>query len=488
MEIKTDIKRVLQDALDMGASYADIRVKDICREYLCYENGALTDATKNRSYGYGIRVYVDGSMGFAASNDFDCMDEIVKQAYEIALASRTMQSEKITLTEKDVAQKSFPVIMEKDPFLVPLSEKLELMKSCNENMHKAWDVYKFIGKPTFFTYITFDFRTDDVIFADSDGSFIEQGFCQVATHTEARVISDDDSQTRTYTNVVRGGYECIEEMNLTERAYDLAHEAAQLIEASDCPSGEFDLVITPRQLFLQIHESVGHPTELDRVLGSEAAFAGRSFLEPDNLTEKPVVYGSEHVTIVADATCPKGLGTFAYDDEGVPGQYITLIDKGRFAGFQTSRDNAGVISQKSSGAGISDGWQNLPIVRMTNINLLPGTGTPDELIAGIEYGFLFDENKSWSIDDLRINFQFACEIAREIKDGKLTGRIFKNPIYWGKTTEFWNSCDGIASEEYWELVGVPNCGKGQPMQIMRVSHGSSPARFRKVKVGVDNVE
>jgi len=488
MITETNIKKVLQSALDMGASYADVRLKDIRKENLCYENGSLTDASTNRSRGYGVRVYVDGSMGFAASCDFDRMDETVKKAYEIALASRTMQSQKITLTEKNAAQGKFPAQMEKDPFLVPLSEKLDLMKSCDINMHKAWESYEFKIKPTFFTYMTLDSRKDDVLFADTDGSFIEQSFCQVATYTQARVISDDDSQTRTFTNVARGGYECIEEMNLIERSYTLAQEAAELSEAPDCPSGEFDLVITPRQLFLQIHESVGHPTELDRVLGSEAAFAGRSFLEPDNLTTKPVVYGSEHVTIVADATCPKGLGTFAYDDEGVPGQNIVLIDKGNFTGFQTSRDNAAVISQKSSGAGLADGWHNLPIVRMTNINLLPGSGTPDELIAGIEYGFLFDENKSWSIDDLRINFQFACEIAREIKDGKLTGKIFKNPIYSGITTEFWGSCDGIASKEYWELVGVPNCGKGQPMQVMRVSHGSSPARFRKVKVGVDDVK
>ena len=488
MTTKSNIEKVLQIATDMGASYADIRLKDIQREHLCYENGALTNASVNRSMGYGIRVYADGSMGFAASNDFDQMEKTVRQAYEIAMASRTMQSQKIVLTEKEAACGSFAAQMEKDPFSVPLSEKLDLLKSCNTNMQKAWENHDFPVKPTFNTYITLDFRRDDVIFADTDGSFIEQSFVQVAANADARVITGDDSQSRSFVNVARGGYECIEEMDLSGRSYDLAREAAELSEAPDCPSGEFDLIINPRQLFLQIHESVGHPTELDRVLGSEAAFAGRSFLEPDNITTKPVIYGSEHVTIVADATCPKGLGTFAYDDEGVPGQNITLIDKGRFTGFQTSRDNAAAISQSSSGAGIADGWHNLPIVRMTNINLLPGGYTPDELIAGIEYGFLLDNNKSWSIDDLRINFQFACEIAREIKDGKLTGKIFKNPINSGKTTEFWGSCDGVASEEYRELVGVPNCGKGQPMQVMRVSHGSSPARFRKVKVGVNDVK
>ena len=486
MEIKTKITEAMQKARDLGAEYADIRFKDIQIEELGLENGVLTNASTNRSRGYGIRVYVDGSMGFAASNNLNCMNDIAKEAYNIALTSRTMQSQKIKLTEKEAAKGSYNSPMEKDPFTVPLSEKLDLMKSCESNMHEAWKKHEFLEKPTFYTFITLESRKDAVVFADTDGSYIEQNFCQVSAYALAKVITDADSQQRKYVNVARGGYECIEEMDIVNRSSDLAREAAILINAPECPSGDFDIILTPRQLFLQIHESVGHPTELDRVLGSEAAFAGRSFIEPENLTTKPLTYGSELVTIVADATCPKGLGTFAYDDEGVPAQNITLIDKGKFTGFQTSRDNAHVISQVSSGAGLADGWHNLPLVRMTNINLLPGTSTPNELIAGMEYGFLMDENKSWSIDDLRINFQFACEIAYEIKDGKLTGKIFKNPIYAGKTTEFWSSCDGIASKEFWELIGVPNCGKGQPMQVMRVSHGSSPARFRKVKVGVND--
>ena len=488
MEVKTMLAGAMQCARELGAEYADVRFKDILKEHLVLENGVLIDATTDRSCGYGIRVYLDGSMGFAASNDLGRMNETAREAYEIALASLTMQSEKIKLSEKEAATAHYATPVEKDPLEVPLSEKLDLMKSCEQRINEVWKKHEFTVKPAFFTYITLDSRKDAVIFADTDGSCIDQNFCQVAALVNAKVITGSDVQSRKYINVARGGYERIEEMDLISRSGDLAREAAILIEAPDCPSGEFDVVITPRQLFLQIHESVGHPTELDRVLGSEAAFAGRSFLEPCNLTSKPVIYGSGHITIVADATCPNGLGTFAYDDEGVPAQNITLIDKGRFSGFQTSRDNAHVISQVSSGGGLADGWHNLPLVRMTNINLLPGEYTPEELIAGIEYGFLFDENKSWSIDDLRINFQFACEIAYEIKDGKLTGKVFKNPIYAGKTTEFWGSCDGVASEEYWQLVGVPNCGKGQPMQAMRVSHGSSPARFRKVRVGVSDVK
>ena len=478
--MKEQLKKALDYAKSLGVSYADIRFKDIQSERLVVENGSLANTSVSRSLGYGIRVYLDGSLGFAASNDLTKLLETAKEAYDIAKASLTLQGDKIQLDSKQPAHDKYASKVEIDPFTVPLTDKIGLLMDCDKIMTGV----EGIGH----TQSILDFRKDIVTFADTDGSYIEQSFCQCTADIAAKAIDSDDTQTRSYINVIRGGYEEILGLNLKERAANLAKEAVILLKALDCPSGEFDIVLTPRQLFLQIHESVGHPTELDRVLGSEAAFAGRSFVETEHLTTKPLVYGSEHVSLVADATCPKGLGTFAYDDEGVPAQCITLVDKGKFTAFQTSRDYAAVIGQNSSGGGLADGWENMPIVRMTNINLLPGKFTLDELIQGVEYGFLMDENKSWSIDDLRINFQFACEIAHEIKNGKLTGKIFKNPIYAGKTTEFWGSCDGVASEDFWELVGVPNCGKGQPMQVMRVSHGSSPARFRKVKVGVADVK
>jgi len=479
MALKDKLTQAMAKAKALGADYADIRLKDIRMESIRLENGALSAAVSNRSQGYGIRVFVDGSMGFAASADMDNLVGTVHEAYAIAKASLTLQAQKIKLAPKEPATGTYSTPVVTDPFTVPLADKLALLNEC----YDAVKAVPGIG----YNHMGLDFRKDDVIYADTDGSYIDQYFCQCTGYLDASATSETDNQSRSYINVIRGGYETILDEKLPEIAARLAKEVVELINCPDCPSGEFDLVINPNQLFLQIHESVGHPTELDRVMGSEAAFAGRSFLEPGDL-QNNLIYGSEHVTIVADATCPKGLGTFAYDDEGVPGQNITLIDKGKFVGFQTSRDNSPVVGLPSSGAGLSDGWRNLPIVRMTNINLLPGSGTPEELIAGIEYGFLLDQNKSWSIDDLRVNFQFACQVAYEIKDGKLTGRKFKNPIYAGKTTEFWGSCDGVAGPDHWQLVGVPNCGKGQPMQVMRVSHGSSPARFRKVKVGVSDVK
>ena len=478
--VKTAMQDAMAQAKTLGADFADIRLKDIRMESIRLEAGKITVASTTRSQGYGIRVYVNGAMGFAASNDLAKMDDTVKIALATATASATLLSNKVELDSKEAAVAEYQTPMVTDPFTVPFSQKLDLMMECDRNMRATQSITK--------TYVAFNFRKDDVVFADTTGSLIDQKFCQCDISLGALAFSESDMQRRSYCNVIRGGYETVLDLALPARATTIGREAEELLNAPDCPSGEFDVILTPRQMFLQIHESVGHPTELDRVMGSEAAFAGRSFVKTENINTEPLVYGSEHVTIVADATCPKGLGTFAYDDEGVPAQNITLIDKGKFVAFQTSRDNARKLGQNSSGAGLSDGWKNLPIVRMTNINLLPGSFSLDELIGGIEYGFIFDENKSWSIDDLRVNFQFACELAREVKDGKLTGRIFKNPIYSGKTTEFWANCDGTANADHWELVGVPNCGKGQPMQIMRVSHGSSPTRFRKVKVGVSDVK
>jgi len=485
--MKEKMQKAMDFARKLGADFADIRCKDIRIESITMENGLVTGVQKSRSLGYGIRIYKDGALGFAASSDMEGLEQTVQAAYDTALASKTVLKQPVKLDSKPPAQGTYKTQVGQNPFEVAMTDKLAILNACEKSIRGVWEGHTFSSPMQFRTLHNLAFRSDEVFFADTEGSFTEQFFCQNTANINATVISDSDTQTRKYINVVRGGFEGIVEMDLPNRAHGLAQEAAAIIEAPDCPSGVFDVILTPRQMFLQIHESVGHPTELDRVMGSEAAFAGRSFIHAEDL-KKPFMYGSEQVTIVADAHCPGGLGTFAYDDEGVKAQCITLIDKGKFAGFQTSRDNAPIIGQDSGGAGISDGWRNLPIVRMTNINMLPGDKTMDELIAGMEYGFIFDENKSWSIDDLRINFQFACEIAHEVKDGKRTGKVFKNPIYSGKTTEFWASCDGVGNPDTWELVGVPNCGKGQPMQMMRVSHGSSPSRFRNVKVGVSDVK
>jgi TldD protein len=245
-----------------------------------------------------------------------------------------------------------------------------------------------------------------------------------------------------------------------------------------------DIILEGSQLGLQVHESIGHPIELDRVLGTEANFAGMSFLTLDKLGT--LKYASDVVNVVADATPAHGpgLGTFAYDDEGVPAQATPIVKAGLFVGYLTSRETAAAVGQaRSGGAMRAEGWNRIPLIRMTNISLLPGTWKLDDLIADTDDGIYMETNRSWSIDDRRYNFQFGTEIGWEIHAGKKT-RMLKNPSYGGITTEFWNSCDAICGPEYWTLWGVPNCGKGQPMQAMGTGHGASPARFRKVQVGV----
>lgn len=481
------MKEQLQVALDLlkarKVDYADARVHDIVEEHISTENQIVQSMNTSRTRGYGIRVMVDGSMGFASSQDFGQMEQTALEALRIAKASKIAQKAPVILAPKTAVVDTYSTPVEIDPFKVSKKEKLDLLFSAEAEMRKA--------VPTLFKTIgNMDYRREEKLFMDTDGSHITQTIYESGGGIEAMAVGQREMQKRTYPNSFRGnfgtaGYEFVLGMKLVENAARVAKEAAALVEAEECPSGVYDLIIDGSQLTLQIHESIGHPIELDRVFGYEAGYAGTSFLNPGMVGFK---YGSEHVNVVADATVPTGLGTFGYDDEGVRAQVTPIITKGVFQDFVSSRDTASVLGKLSNGTARADSWNRIPIVRMTNINLLPGTFELDELIAGVEDGLLLSANKSWSIDDKRLNFQFACEIAHEIKDGKLTGKIYKNPIYTGITPEFWNSCDGVANEKHWMMFGTPNCGKGQPGQVAHVGHGSAPARFRKVKVGVADVK
>jgi TldD protein len=253
--------------------------------------------------------------------------------------------------------------------------------------------------------------------------------------------------------------------------------------ADQCPEGMFHLILDSSQLALQIHESVGHPIELDRVLGSEANYAGMSFLTLDKLGK--LRYGSDLVNVVCDARAEHGpgLGTFAFDDEGVPAHGTDIIRSGLFVGYMTSRETASAVGERrSNGTMRADGWARIPLIRMTNVSLKPGAQSVEEVFGGVDHAIYMETNKSWSIDDKRYNFQFGCEIAWEIRNGKRV-RMLKNPSYSGISTEFWNSCAAIAGPKHWTLWGTPNCGKGQPEQVMGTGHGASPSRFSNVKIG-----
>jgi TldD protein len=240
-------------------------------------------------------------------------------------------------------------------------------------------------------------------------------------------------------------------------------------------------VLDADQMALQVHESVGHPTELDRIYGTEASYAGTSFLKADDVGS--LRYGSERMNVTADPTTPGGLGTFGFDDEGVPAARRPVVERGMLSGFLTSRETAARIGLGGGGSMRAESWNRMPLVRMTNLHLEPGEGTLEDLIADVDDGVFMETNKSWSIDDKRLNFQFGTQVAWEIKRGKL-GRMFRDATYTGITPLFWARLDAVAGREAWRLIGITNCGKGQPGQVAHVSHGAAPARFRDVQIGV----
>ena len=321
-------------------------------------------------------------------------------------------------------------------------------------------------------------------FAASDGSETEQELTHLVAGIEANAVDGDELQRRTYPDSGQAaGYEWVRSKDLAGHAERIASEAVELLSAPQCPPGRRTIILDPSQLYLQVHESCGHPTELDRVYGTEASYAGTSFLTTDKLDDR-FRYGSDAVTIVADATAPGGMGTFGWDDEGVAAQRVPLVDHGILAGYLSSRETAPRIGRQSGGAMRADGWDRIPLIRMTNINLLPGEGmTLADIIADTDDGLYLVSNRSWSIDDRRLNFQFATEVAREVRGGQL-GQLYKNPTYTGITYEFWRSCDVVADASSYVMYGTPNCGKGEPGQIAHVGHGASGARFRDVQVGV----
>ncbi|MCJ7813972.1 MAG: TldD/PmbA family protein [Candidatus Atribacteria bacterium] len=475
--MKKTLKNIL-DWLETKVNYADLRFVQTEGENIEVENGILSSYNISTNRGVGIRVLADGAWGFAASNNLDkiSLQETAAKALDIARASALTKKEDIRLAHEDKHIDTYITPIVKNPFQISPSEKIDLLVKATKMMLKD-KVKKSEG--------SLNFYKTHKIFISSEGSEIEQTIFESGGGVVAYAIGEEDFQKRSYPSSFGGdyatrGYELIEEMNLLENAERVTEEAIQLLAAPPAPEGIMDIVLGGSQLALQVHESCGHPVELDRVLGKEISYAGGSFLTLDKLNN--FIYGSPEVTIVADATVPGGLGTFGYDDEGVPASKSFLVNKGKFVGYLTSREDAFKLGLKSNGAARAENWNRIPLVRMTNINLLPGNLELDKLIGDIKEGLYLDYNKSWSIDDKRINFQFGTEIAHEIKNGKL-GKIYKNAIYQGITPEFWKSCDGISSEKYWHVWGVPNCGKGQPEQAMHVAHGTSPARFRKVKVG-----
>ena len=484
MSMKQIAEWALDTAQQRGAEYADARIVDDRQRSLATKNGKVGHANSAESLGVGIRVLVDGSWGFAASDDLSraAVDRTAAQALEIARASGQVKEHPVRLAPEPAAKIDWAGPCRIDPFSTSVEQNLELLIKTDHELLAVQGVTLAESNLHFGRY--------EQWFYSTAGSEIHQTRHITGAGYTALSFHGNEIQKRSYPNSFGGqyqnkGYELIEELKLLENARRIGEEAVALHQAAQCPQGKMTLVLGSSQLGLQIHESIGHPIELDRVLGMEANFAGTSFLTLDKL--RKLQYGSEAVNVVADATEQHGpgLGTFAYDDEGVQAQCTPIISQGLFTGYISSRETAEAIGEKrSNGTMRAEGWNRIPLIRMTNISILPGEKplTLEQLLADTADGIFMETNRSWSIDDKRYNFQFGCEIGWEIKNGKL-GRMFKNPSYSGITTEFWNSMDAICSRDQWTLWGTPNCGKGQPMQVMGTGHGAAPARFRNVKIG-----
>jgi TldD protein len=463
-----------------GASYADVRLDEHVTQDIVVKNGQLAAVSDDASEGFGVRVIVDGAWGFAGSARLDKaeVEQVVDRAIRIARASARVRSAPVDLGPPVTSRGHYRTPLERDPFAVPLSEKVDLLLRADAAMGSVKGVTIREG--------SMEFIRQAKLFASTEGAFIEQELFESGAGMEATATSPDEVQNRSYPNSFgrhqgSGGYEYITALELDRHGGRIAEESVALLTAPQCPSGVRTLILDASQTALQIHESCGHPTELDRVFGMEAAYAGTSFMTPEKLNH--LQYGSPKVTITADALTPSGLGTFGWDDEGVPAQRTFLIKNGLFVGYLTSRETARVLGQESNGTMRADGWNRIPLIRMTNVNLEPGDSSLEQMIAETRDGVYMETNRSWSIDDKRLNFQFGTQLAYEIVDGK-RGRMLKNATYAGITPEFWNSCDAVGGRSEWTVWGLANCGKGQPPQVAHVAHGAAPARFQHVKVGI----
>jgi TldD protein len=467
-----------------GVQFADCRIVDERQRGLATKNGRVGHAADSQSLGIGIRVLAAGAWGFAATEDLtrQGIEITAGQAVEIARASARVKQHDVRLAPEKAYIDDWSSPCQIDPFSISVEQNLDLLMKIDAELRAVSGITLAEANMNFGRY--------EQWYYSSHGADIHQVKYTTGAGYACFCFAGAEIQKRSYPTSFGGqwqgkGYELIHELKLLENARRIAEECVALHHADQCPEGKFDIILDSSQLGLQVHESIGHPIELDRVLGMEANFAGTSFLTLEKL--RHLQYGSELVNVVADARPEHGpgLGTFKYDDEGVPAQCTPIITRGLFTGYLTSRETAAMVGLERSGGTVrGEGWNRLPMIRMTNVSILPGENnlSPEELIASTEHGIFFQTNRSWSIDDKRYNFQFGTEIGWEIKGGKL-GRLLKNPSYSGITTEFWNSMDAICSREHWTLWGTPNCGKGQPQQVMGTGHGASPARFRGVKVG-----
>jgi TldD protein len=474
-----DASAAVEAALNAGARYADARAMETRSEAMAARNGVVESLDREERAGIGVRALIGSSWGFFAVPEAGpaAARRAGEQAAAVARASTLVPGKPLELAAVPPATGSWSSDCREDPWSVSLAEKGDLLEGVTRTMvehgidvaeadYNAWETRKWL--------------------VSSEGHRVDQHIVECGASMAATAVGENETQIRSYPGI-RGqygtrGWELVRELDLPAHAPRIADEAKALLAAEACPSLEAtDLILGSEQMALQIHESIGHAVELDRILGWEAAFAGTSWLELQKMGS--LRFGSDLMNVTADATLPGALGSFGFDDEGTPAHPVDIVRNGTWVGVLSGRDTAALAGIPSGGAVRAEGYNRIPMVRMTNVGLLPGQDTLDSMIAATDDGIYMDTNRSWSIDDKRLNFQFGCEVGWEIKGGK-KGRLLKNPTYTAISPRFWGSMDMIGNRDEWTFWGTPNCGKGQPMQIGHTGHPAVPARFRGIRVGV----
>jgi TldD protein len=462
--------------------YAEARLVDDTTERLAVRDGRPEEVAVETSRGVGIRVLGAKTWGFACTADTSeaALVAAARRALRVARASSSVARFAVAFPGLPAQRGTYTTRVAIDPFGVPVEAKLAALDAPERALRNGDSRLRSAE-----AWMSWTRQRKRLI--TTEGTDVDQTFTFGTHGMHVFTLSDDGiSQRRSFptyrgTDGFQGGYERVAAIGLPGAVDQVKDEALALLTAPPCPAGTRTVLLESSQVALQIHESCGHPAELDRALGSEISLAGGSFLQPAMLGK--LAYGSAQVTLVADATREGGNGTFGWDDEGVPAGRHALVERGLFVDYLSSRETAAALGRGSTGTMRAESWNRPPIIRMVNVSLEPGdAGTLEDLIADTDDGLLIATDRSWSIDDLRLNFQFSCEIAWEIKRGRRT-RILRDPLYTGITPRFWGSCDAVCGPQAWRLWGITDCGKGEPIQMMQVGHGASPARFRDVTVG-----
>ena len=452
------------------ASYADARYVERESETVTVKDGQIEGVDRAGDRGVGVRVIVDGAWGFAASDRASSDEQLAAlfaEAIHRARASATVHRGPVVLASQDAQRGEYRTPIARDPFGVPIAERVALLREAdrilttpNAKVRRA-SVAAYRTRKRLVTSAGTDV-TQDVV------------ECGAGLNVTAATAGSKPATRSDMRNVRQAGWEYVEEFDVLAHARTFARDVEAVLAAKTPIAKPTTLLIDQPFLALLVHESCGHPTESDRVLEHEVAFAGTTFMWP---RDRGVLrYGSEHINMTADATLPGGMGTFGWDDDGVPATRTPLVERGIFTGYLSSRETAGALDiPRSGGCARAEGWQHFPIVRMVNVSLEPGTSKYDDLLREIDDGLLLEAPASYSLDDKRQNFHFSTQVARVIRRGEV-GEYVRGVAFQSLTPDFWGSCDGVADD--WELHGFLTCAKGEPLQLMRVGHGAAHARFR----------